>query len=74
MAFGFVRSLILLHYIHPKKVPGKNIYKVYYWLSTMKYLTVDINDKIERKHERINEYIDDLEKSVNYMEGRLNGK
>ena len=34
----------------------------------------DINDKMDRRHERLNESIDDLEKSVNYMQGRLNGK
>ena len=34
----------------------------------------DINDKLDRRHERLNESLDDLEKSVNYMQGRLNGK
>ena len=34
----------------------------------------DINDKLDRRHDRLNESLDDLEKSVNYMQGRLNGK
>ena len=33
----------------------------------------DINDKLDRRHERLNESIDELEKSVHYMQGRLNG-
>tara|TARA_R100000231_G_scaffold43827_1_gene37934 strand:- start:534 stop:863 length:330 start_codon:yes stop_codon:yes gene_type:complete len=33
----------------------------------------DINDKLDRRHERLNESIDQLEKSVHYMQGRLNG-
>ena len=33
----------------------------------------DINDKLDRRHERLNESIDELQKSVHYMQGRLNG-
>ncbi len=31
------------------------------------------NDKMDRRHERLNESLDELEKSVHYMQGRLNG-
>tara|TARA_R100000458_G_C8195351_1_gene187675 strand:+ start:335 stop:673 length:339 start_codon:yes stop_codon:yes gene_type:complete len=33
----------------------------------------DVNDKLDRRHEKIVDSIDDISDSVNYIQGRLNG-